>query len=54
MHEADEYNETTLKTTTTTTMSTSNQPQINNCKEASGKLDATVVSTQIPANITPV
>ncbi|XP_034474730.1 sodium bicarbonate cotransporter 3 isoform X1 [Drosophila innubila] len=51
MHEADEYNEMNNKTTT---MPTTNQQKISNCKEASGKLDAAVVTTQSPANITPV
>ncbi|KAL7742176.1 hypothetical protein ACLKA6_005446 [Drosophila palustris] len=53
MHEADEYNEMNNKTTPMMPK-TNQQQQINNCKEASGKLDAAVVTTQTPANITPV
>ncbi|XP_060666199.1 electroneutral sodium bicarbonate exchanger 1 isoform X6 [Drosophila nasuta] len=56
MHEADEYIETNNKMTAAVpTMPTTTPTNLaNNCKEASGKLDAAAVNTQNPANITPV
>ncbi|XP_051858514.1 electroneutral sodium bicarbonate exchanger 1 isoform X3 [Drosophila albomicans] len=56
MHEADEYIETNNKMTAAApTMPTTTPTNLaNNCKEASGKLDAAAVNTQNPANITPV
>ncbi|XP_062126525.1 electroneutral sodium bicarbonate exchanger 1 isoform X6 [Drosophila sulfurigaster albostrigata] len=56
MHEADEYIETNNKMTAAApTMPTTTPTNLaNNCKEASGKLDAAAANTQNPANITPV
>ncbi|KAH8391127.1 hypothetical protein KR215_007385 [Drosophila sulfurigaster] len=56
MHEADEYIETNNKMTAAVPSMPTTTPTnlANNCKEASGKLDAAAVNTQNPANITPV
>ncbi|KRG03372.1 uncharacterized protein Dmoj_GI17795, isoform S [Drosophila mojavensis] len=60
MHEADEYNESSANKMTNNQMLPANQQQQqqqqqpSNCKEAAAKLEGAVVTTQSPANITPV